>query len=119
MERTAREPIPDAERTESGWQRDYGPAEPEPKDYEELSAPELTEGPPVPLDTDDLDPALRSADIEAGIELGIRIHAALAQVTAERPTVPPGTLAPEEQEAVNRFLAAPGCARSSFAPAGS
>jgi ATP-dependent exoDNAse (exonuclease V) beta subunit len=83
MEQTAREPIPDAERTESGWQCDYGPAEPEPRDYEELSAPELAEGPSAPLDSDDLDPALRSADIEAGIERGIRIHAALAQITAE------------------------------------
>jgi ATP-dependent helicase/nuclease subunit A len=116
MERTAREPIPDAVRTECGWRRDYGPAEPEPRDYEELSAPELAEGPAAPLDSDDLDPALRSADIEAGIERGIRIHAALAQVTAERPTVPPGILAPEEQEAVNRFLANPGVREILFRP---
>ena len=116
MEQTARKPIPDAERTESGWKRDYGPAEPEPKDYEELAAPELCEGPPAPLDSDDLDPALRSADIEAGIERGLRIHAALAQVTSERPTVPSGILAPEEQEAVNRFLATPGVREILFRP---
>jgi hypothetical protein len=95
MRRTAQEPIPDAERTEFGWRRDYGPAEPQPKDCEELTPPALTEEPPVPMDSDDMDPALRSANIEAGIERGLRIHAALAQVAGERPTVPPGILAPE------------------------
>ena len=119
MQRTAREPIPDAEQTESGWRRDYGPAEPQPKDYEELSAPELAEGPPAPLDGDDLDPALRSADIEAGIERGLRIHAALAQVTGERPTVPPGTWPRRNRRPSSGSSPPPGCARSSSAPAGS
>ncbi len=116
MEQTARKPIRDAERTESGWRRDYGLAEPEPRDYEELSAPALPEGPAAPLDSDEMDPALRSADIEAGIERGLRIHAALAQVTAEHPTIPPGILTPEEQEAVNRFLATPGVREILFRP---
>jgi ATP-dependent exoDNAse (exonuclease V) beta subunit len=114
--RTARESIPEAERTAFGWQRDYGPAEPQPMDYEELSVPVLAERLPASLDGDGLDPSLRSADIEAGIERGLRIHAALAQVTAERPTVPPGILAPEEQEAVKRFLDSPAVREILFRP---
>jgi len=116
MWRTAQEPIPDAARTEFGWRRDYGPAELQPRDYEELTPPALTEGPPAPMDSDDIDPALRSANIEAGIERGLRIHAALAQVAGERPAVPPGILAPEEQEAVTRFLDTPGVREILFRP---
>ena len=114
--RTAQATIPDAERTEFGWRHDYGPEKPRPADHEELTAPDLPEAPPTPADDEDMDPTLRSAAIEAGIERGIRIHAALAQVTGERPTVPPGTLAPEEQEAVERFLGTPGVREILFRP---
>jgi ATP-dependent exoDNAse (exonuclease V) beta subunit len=114
--RTSQEPIPDAERTEFGWRSDYGPAEPQPKDYEELMPAVLAESAPAPIDSDDLDPTLRSADIEAGIERGLRIHAALAQIIGERPTVPTGILAPEEQEAVKRFLETPGVREILFRP---
>jgi len=116
MWHTAQEPIPGAKRTGFGWRRDYGPAELQPRGYEELTPPALTEGPPATLDSDDIDPALHSANIEAGIERGLRIHAALAQVAGERPTVSPGILAPEEQEAVTRFLDTPGVREILFCP---
>ncbi len=104
MFRTAQEAIPDAERTEFGWRHDYGPEKPRVLDYEELTAPDLPEGPTAPADSDDMDPTLRSAAIEAGIERGLRIHAALARLTGNQKTIAPANLAEEEQAAVNRFL---------------
>ena len=84
--------------------RDYGPETPPPADYEELTAPDLAECPTAPAADDEPDPALRSADIEAGIERGVRIHAALAQLTDDRRTIPRSNLAEEELAAVDRFL---------------
>ena len=104
MFRTAQEAIPDAERTPFGWRYDYGPEKPRPSDHEELTAPDLAECPVSRADSDEIDPALRSADIEAGIERGIRIHAALAQLTSDRKTIAPVNLAAEELNAVKRFL---------------
>jgi ATP-dependent exoDNAse (exonuclease V) beta subunit len=107
MWRTAQAAIPDAERTEFGWRHDYGPEKPRPSDYEELTAPDLPADPAASIDSDDMDPTLRSADIEAGIERGLRIHAALARITDERKTVPPDNLSSTEHVAVERFLAEP------------
>ncbi len=104
MFHTAQKAIPDAERTPFGWRHDYGPETPPPSDHEELTAPDLAEGSAVPADGDDMDPALRSADIEAGIERGIRIHAALARLTGAHQTIAPDNLAKEEVAAVERFL---------------
>ena len=70
MFRTAQTTIPDADRTEFGWRHDYGPEKPRPSDHEELTAPDLAEGFIAPADDDEMDPTLRSAAIEAGIERG-------------------------------------------------
>jgi ATP-dependent helicase/nuclease subunit A len=51
-----------------------------------------------------MDPTLRSADIEAGIERGLRIHAALAQLTGDRKTIVPDSLIGEERTVVERCL---------------
>jgi len=104
MHRAANQEIPEAERTEFGWRCDYGPETPRTADHEELAAPELAEGPPPPAETEEIDPALRSADIEAGIERGIRIHAALAGLTGDKRRIETGRLAEEERAAVERFL---------------
>jgi ATP-dependent exoDNAse (exonuclease V) beta subunit len=104
MFRTAKTTIPDAERTEFGWRHDYGTEKPRPSDHEELTAPDLAECFVAPADDDEIDPTLRSAAIEAGIERGIRIHAALARLTGDRQTIALDILAAEERAAVNRFL---------------
>ena len=116
MLRTAQTAIPDAERTEFGWRCDYGPEKPRLADHEELTAPDLPEGPAATADSDDMDPALRSAAIEAGIERGIRIHGALACLTGDRRTIPPDNLAEEERAAIDRFLAEPGVRELLFRP---
>jgi ATP-dependent exoDNAse (exonuclease V) beta subunit len=104
MFRTAQTTIPDAERTPFGWRHDYGPEKPRPSDHEELTAPDLAEGPAAPADSDDMDPALRSADIEAGIERGIRIHGALARLAGDHRTISPDNLAEDELATIDRFL---------------
>jgi ATP-dependent exoDNAse (exonuclease V) beta subunit len=104
MFRTAQTTIPDSDRTEFGWRHDYGPEKPRPSDHEELTAPDLAEGFIAPADDDEMDPTLRSAAIEAGIERGIRIHAALARLTGDRQTIAPDILAAEERAAVDRFV---------------
>jgi ATP-dependent exoDNAse (exonuclease V) beta subunit len=116
MFRTAKTTIPDAERTEFGWRHDYGPEKPRPSDHEELTAPDLAEGFIAPADDDEMDPTLRSAAIEAGIERGIRIHAALARLTGDRQTIAPDILAAEERAAVNRFLSEPKVREVLFRP---
>ena len=116
MFRTAQASISDAERTEFGWRHDYGPEKPRPSDYEELTAPDLAAGPAAPVDSDDMDPTLRSAAIEAGIERGIRIHAALAQITDEGKTLAPDNLATAERTAIERFLADPKVREILFRP---
>ncbi|WP_408998269.1 UvrD-helicase domain-containing protein [Syntrophus buswellii] len=103
MLQTAREAISNAERTAFGWRHDYGPERPRPADYEELAAPDLA-GISQPIDDEEMDPTLRSADIEAGIERGIRIHEALSRLTSGGRTILPGILAGEEQAVVERFL---------------
>ncbi|MCE5265652.1 MAG: UvrD-helicase domain-containing protein [Deltaproteobacteria bacterium] len=116
MSRTVQTVIPDAERTEFGWRHDYGPEKPRPSDHEELTAPALAEGPAATADSDDMDPSLRSAAIEAGIERGIRIHGALARLTGDRRAIPPDNLAEEERAAVERFLGDPGVCELLFRP---
>jgi ATP-dependent exoDNAse (exonuclease V) beta subunit len=104
MHRAAQKSIPGAERTPFGWRRDYGPETPPPADFELLTVPDLAGVVIAPAGSDEMDPALRSAAIEAGIERGIRIHAALARLTGDQRTVPPSDLADEERSAVDRFL---------------
>ncbi len=105
MARTAQAAIPGAERTEFGWRYDYGPGRQRPSEHEGLTAPDLTEASAPPAEAEEMDPALRSADIEAGIERGLRIHAALARLIGDHRTLDTGDLAPEERVAVERFLA--------------
>jgi ATP-dependent exoDNAse (exonuclease V) beta subunit len=104
MFRTTQTTIPDAARTEFGWRHDYGPDKPRPSDHEELAVPDMTEVPTAPADDDDMDPTLRSAAIEAGIQRGLRIHAALARLTGDSKTIAPGDLVEKERAAVDRFL---------------
>ena len=101
---TAQTTIPDTERTEFGWRHDYGLEIPRTSEHEELTAPDLAEGPLMLADSDEMDPALRSAAIEAGIERGMRIHAALARLTGDRRSIAKSDLAEEELAAINRFL---------------
>ena len=105
MFRTAQATIPDAERTESGWRCDYGPEKPRPSDLEELMAPDLVGGFIAQPVGDDMDPSLRSAAAEAGIERGLRIHAALARLIGDNKTISPDNLAEEELDAIDLFLA--------------
>ena len=116
MSRTAWTAIPDAERTEFGWRHDYGTEKPRPSDHEELTAPELVEGPAAPAEGEEMDPTLRSADIEAGIERGLRIHEALARLSGNIRTLAPGSLVEEEQAAVERFLGDPNVREIIFRP---
>jgi ATP-dependent exoDNAse (exonuclease V) beta subunit len=121
MFRTAQTAIPDAERTPFGWRHDYGPEKPRPSDHEELTAPDLAEGPAAPAEGEEMDPTLRSADIEAGIERGIRIHGALARLAGDHQTIAPGSLAPnnlnkDERAAVDRFLSDPTVRELLFRP---
>jgi ATP-dependent helicase/nuclease subunit A len=116
MSRTAQAAIPDAERTEFGWRHDYGPEKPRPADHEELTPPELAEVTAAAADDDDMDPTLRSAAIEAGIERGIRIHGALARITDERKTLAPDNLSSAEHTAIERFLAEPKVREILFRP---
>jgi ATP-dependent exoDNAse (exonuclease V) beta subunit len=104
MFRTAQTTIPDAERIEFGWRHDYGPEKQRPSDHEVLTAPDLAEGFIAQAEGDEMDPTLRSAAIEAGIERGIRIHAALARLNGDCKSIAPGNLAEEEQAAVDRFV---------------
>jgi ATP-dependent exoDNAse (exonuclease V) beta subunit len=116
MTRAAATAIPDAERTEFGWRHDYGPEKPRPSDHEELTAPDLPEVPAAPAEGEEMDPTLRSADIEAGIERGIRIHESLARLTGDSRTLAPGSLPREEQAAVDRFLSSPKVREVLFRP---
>ncbi len=104
MYRTSEETIPDADRTDFGWRHDYGIEIPRPSDHEVLTAPDLAEGFVMPADSDEMDPALRSAAIEAGIERGMRIHAALARLTGDHRSIVQSDLAEEELAAIDRFL---------------
>ena len=116
MFRTAQTTIPDADRTEFGWRHDYGPEKPRPSDHEELTAPDLAEGFIAPADDDEMDPTLRSAAIEAGIERGLRIHAAMAGLKGDLQTIAPGNLAEEELAAVKLFLSDPKVREILFRP---
>lgn len=104
MYRTAERPIPDAERTDFGWRHDYGPEKPRPSEHEALTAPDLAECIVEQAVGDEMDPTLRSAAIEAGIERGLRIHAALAGLTGDRRSIARSDLAEEEFAAIDRFL---------------
>ena len=104
MRRTAERTIPDAERTEFGWRHDYGLEKPLPSGPKVLTAPDLAEGFIARADSDEMDPALRSAAIEAGIERGLRIHAALAGLTDDHRSIGRSNLAEEEIAAIDRFL---------------
>ncbi|HPL63472.1 MAG TPA: UvrD-helicase domain-containing protein [Syntrophales bacterium] len=108
--------IPDAERTEFGWRCDYGLEEPRPPDCEALTATDPAEAPAAPVDSGEMDPTLRSAAIEAGIERGLRIHAALARFTGDRKAEIPDNLTPGERAAVDRFLGDPKVREIIFRP---
>lgn len=118
MVRAAQEPIPDLEKTDFGHRHDYGKAPQTTPDHEELSAVaggfRLRDTTPgqvgeqVPgTDGDDIDPTLRSADIEAGIARGLRIHAALAGLSPEFEMPKHADLTPEERQAIEKFLRDP------------
>ena len=79
-------------------------------------APDLTDGPVAPVEGEEIDPTLRSADIEAGIERGLRIHEALARLAGNRRTLAPGSLNRDEQAAVERFLSDPKVREVLFRP---
>jgi ATP-dependent exoDNAse (exonuclease V) beta subunit len=104
MFRTAQTTIPDAERTPFGWLHDYGPEKPRPSDHEELTVPDIGEGFIAQADGDEIDPSLRSAAIEAGIERGLRIHTALAQLTGDCRTIPRDKLSEQEFATLDRFV---------------
>ncbi|MBU1743359.1 MAG: UvrD-helicase domain-containing protein, partial [Proteobacteria bacterium] len=116
MFHTAQTTIPEAERTEFGWRHDYGPEKPRPSDHEELTAPDLAEGFIAQAEGDEMDPTLRSAAIEAGIERGLRIHAAMAGLKGDLQTIAPGNLAEEELAAVKLFLSDPKVREILFRP---
>ncbi len=99
----AREPIPGFEKTEFGYRHDYGTASKKPEDREELSPATL---PPSAKTSsaDEMDPAFRSAEIEAGIERGIRIHAALAKLSPKLDLPQQSDLTDEERKVLARFL---------------
>ncbi len=66
----------------------------------------LPESEPTP-DPDAMDPALKSAEIEAGIARGLRLHAALARLTLEGVLPDNLDLAPPERQCLERFLSRP------------
>ncbi|MBU0653400.1 MAG: PD-(D/E)XK nuclease family protein, partial [Proteobacteria bacterium] len=87
-----------------------------PSDHEELTAPDLAEGFIAQAEGDEMDPTLRSAAIEAGIERGLRIHAAMAGLKGDLQTIAPGNLAEEELAAVKLFLSDPKVREILFRP---
>ncbi len=99
----AREPISGFAKTEFGHRHDYGAVSKKPEDREDLSPATLT---PVAKSssTDEMDPAFRSAEIEAGIERGIRIHAALAKLSPKLDLPKTIDLTDEELKVLARFL---------------
>lgn len=101
---TAEETVPDADRTDFGWRHDYGPDIPRHDEHEVLTAPDLSDSFVMTTNTGEMDPALSSAAIEAGIERGIRIHAALARLTGDNRTIARSNLTEEEFAAIDRFL---------------
>ena len=104
MYRTAEATIPDTERTEFGWRHDYGLEKPRPPGHEVLTAPDLAEFFVEKADSDEMDPTLHSAAIEAGIKRGLRIHEALARLTGDHRSIAQSDLAEEELAAIDRFL---------------
>lgn len=109
MHRAAQEPLAGFDRTEFGHRHDFGPAVAEGVDghgHEALTPVTL---PVAPETTDDdlMDPALRSADIEAGIERGRRIHTALARLTAQFDIPKDTDLTTDERKTLIRFLRDP------------
>jgi ATP-dependent exoDNAse (exonuclease V) beta subunit len=108
MHRAAQEPLAGFDRTEFGHRHDFGPAVAEGVDgqaHEALAPVTL----PVAETTDDdlMDPALRSADIEAGIERGRRIHTALARLMAQFDIPKDADLTADERTTLTRFLRDP------------
>ncbi|HSA32819.1 MAG TPA: UvrD-helicase domain-containing protein [bacterium] len=106
MRRAAQQPLPGFERTDLGHRHDHGKAGPMDADHEDL--PLVTGGlvATVP-DEGDIDPALRSADIEAGIARGLRIHAALGGLSPRLEMPTHADLTPEERKALATFLRDP------------
>ncbi|HOW50415.1 MAG TPA: UvrD-helicase domain-containing protein [bacterium] len=112
MHRAAKAPLAGFDATEFGHRHDFGPAVAESfggQGLEELP-PAFAErfgGQAPGTDSDDIDPALRSADIEAGIERGRRIHTALARLTAQCEIPKDADLTADERAALIRFLRDP------------
>ncbi len=109
IRRAAAKPIAGAEPLPGGHQHDYGPGALRPSDYTELQPCRLPESEPTP-DADEIDPALKSAEIEEGIARGQRLHAALACLTSEGGLPVNLDLAPPERQCLERFLAHPAVA---------
>lgn len=107
MVRAAQEPLPDFEKTEFGHRHDYGVVSSPSSEHGEELVPVALPAAAKVSDPDEMDPAFRSADIEAGIDRGIRIHAALAQLSAKLELPAPSDLTDEERGAVEKFLRDP------------
>lgn len=104
MHHIAGKAIPGADRTGNGWRYDYGPETPAACDHMELTAPDISGYCVAQADSGEMDPSLRSAAIEAGIERGMRIHAALARLSADQKSISRNNLSEEEYDAVSRFM---------------
>lgn len=104
MRQAAGKAMPAAVQTEFGWRQDYGPDEPRPSEQETLAAPDLSGYAGAMTDAEEMDPTVQSAAIEAGIERGLRIHAALSGVTGDLGSAVGNGLTDEERAVVDRFL---------------
>ncbi len=106
ISQAASKPIAGAAPAPGGYQHDYGPGAPGQADYAELPPYNLPESEPSP-DPDEMDPTLKSAEIEAGIARGLRLHAALARLTPEGALPDNLDLTPPERHCLERFLSRP------------
>jgi ATP-dependent exoDNAse (exonuclease V) beta subunit len=112
----ALQPIPETEWTGCGWRRNYGPEECPPCEYGTLLAPDLAGAIATEPGGEELDPALVSAAVEAGIARGLRIHAAIARLAGDHEAFDRSSLTAEESAAVERFLSDPGVRSLLFRP---
>ncbi|MGI6087221.1 MAG: UvrD-helicase domain-containing protein [Kiritimatiellia bacterium] len=103
INQAAAQPIADAEQIPMGYQHDYGAGKQRPADAVELPPYHTPEFKPAPL-IEEIDPALKSAEIEAGIVRGLRLHAALARLTPECSLPDDVDLTPSERQCLQRFL---------------
>lgn len=100
------QPIANVEKTDYGYQHDYGVKASHKPEFEELH-PCIPQASEMTFEPDEIDPALKSADIEAGITRGLRIHAALARLTPNCALPENLDILPVERQCLERFLAHP------------